>query len=153
MKINIDIDSKYEELQVVVQTPEMTDEVTEVMNRLKGQREISKDITIIGYHHEKMYILKPDSIIFIYTSGSSVLADTMDESYHVKDKLYVLEERLQSKFFVRISKSAIVNINQIKNIEIHFNGSLVVKFHNGKEEIISRRYVTKVKQALGIGGK
>ena len=149
MKIDIDINKEYKDITVVIKAPEMSAEITELMQKLEG----SKSKSIVGKHRDKLYILDPQDIILFYSQGQKVLADTSKGTYEVKQKLYELDEMLKDISFVRISKFAIVNIKKIKDIDIFFNGSLVVNFNNGRQETISRRYVSKVKEYLGMGGK
>lgn len=149
MKIDIDINENYDEFTLVIKAPEMTEEITELMTKLKN----NSNKNIIGRIEQKLHILNYKDILVFYSEGQKIYADTMNGTYEVKQKLYEIEERLVEKSFVRISKFAIANINKIKNIEMFFNGSLVVNFINGKQEMISRRYVSKVKEYLGLGGK
>ncbi|TDT63800.1 LytTR family DNA-binding domain-containing protein [Fonticella tunisiensis] len=149
MKIDIDIDENYKETTITIKAPEMNSEIAEILQKLKN----TKSKSIIGKDNQKMYILNPQDILVFYSKGQKVMADTIDGTYEIKQKLYELEDELRGISFVRISKFAIVNINKIKNIEMFFNGSLIVNFINGRQEIISRRYVAKVKEYIGIGGK
>lgn len=149
MKIDIDLNPEYKDITVTIKAPEMKTEVTELMNRLQSP----KSKSIIGKIDQKLFILNPHDIVIFYSNEQKVLAETMDKAYEVKQKLYELEEELGGESFVRISKYAIVNIDKIKDIEMFFNGSLVVNLVNNKQEYISRRYVSKVKQYIGMGGK
>ncbi|KNF08510.1 transcriptional regulator, LytTR family [Gottschalkia purinilytica] len=149
MKIDIDINEDYQETTITIKSPEMTSEIIELMEKIKG----TKNKSIIGNYNQKIYILNPEDILVFYSKEQKVFADTIDGTYEVKQKLYELEDELKLLSFVRISKFAIANINKIKDIEMFFNGSLVVNFINGKQETISRRYVQKVKEYIGIGGK
>lgn len=149
MKIDIDINENYNELSLTIKAPEMTLEISELMRKLQN----TDNKTIIGKIGTKMHILSPQDIVIFYSQGQKIFADTIDGTYEIKQRLYEIEENLTVTFFVRISKFAIANINKIKDIEMFFDGSLVVNFINGKQETISRRYVTKVKKYLGLGGK
>ncbi len=149
MKIDIDINTIYEETKLIIQAPEMSDEVTDLLKKLKED----KPTSLSGKKAQKIYVIDLKDIILIYAQNNKVLVSTMDDTYEVKQKLYEVEEIVSGGTFVRISKSAIVNIKGIKNIEVSFNGSLVVKCLNGQEEIISRRFVPAVKSFIGLGGK
>lgn len=151
MKFDIDINPSYEDISVVIKSPDMNAEVTGIMTKL--QTDTVQQETISGRIDQKIFVLDPKDILLFYSENGKVMADTMEASYEIKQKLYAVEESLKQSTFIRISKSAIVNVKRIKNIEMFFNGSLVVKFHNGHEEIISRRYVAKVKEFIGMGGK
>lgn len=149
MKIEMDIDQKYEELTLIIHAPALTDEINELISTLKP----SKNTTLAGMIDQKIYVIDPKDILLFYSEDSKVLADTQESTYELKQKLYELEETFQHQGFVRISKSAIANVKKIKSIELYFNGSLMVKFPNSRQEIISRRYVNQVKSFIGLGGK
>jgi len=149
MKIDIDINTIYEDTKIIIQAPEMTDEVTDLLKKLKED----KPTTLSGKKSQKIYVIDLKDIILIYAQNNRVLVSTMTDTYEIKQKLYEVEDIVSGSTFVRISKSAIVNIKGIKNIEVSFNGSLVVKCLNGEEEIISRRFVPAVKAFIGLGGK
>jgi DNA-binding LytR/AlgR family response regulator len=149
MKIDIDINKDYTGLEVIVRAPEMTAEVTDLMQRLKNPRVKN----LVGKDNQKMFLLNPRDVLLLYSKEQKVFADTMSGTYEVKQKLYELEEELRGDSFVRISKFAIVNVDKIRDIEVFFNGSLVVNLINSKQEFISRRYVSRVREYLGLGGK
>lgn len=149
MKIDIDINKDYEETTIIIKAPELTSEIMELMQKLKN----TKSKSIVGNDNQKMYILNPKDILLFYSEEQRVKADTINGCYEIKQKLYELEEELYEFGFIRISKFAIANVNKIKDIEMFFNGSLVVNFINGRQEVISRRFVSKVKEYIGVGGK
>jgi two-component system LytT family response regulator len=60
-----------------------------------------------------------------------------------------LETRLPSDKFLRISRSAIVNIERIKELQPMFHGEYVVFLRNGTRLTLSRTYRDKVQQLLG----
>ncbi|MDQ0151285.1 LytTR family DNA-binding domain-containing protein [Eubacterium multiforme] len=149
MKIQLDIDEEYEEALVIIKSKEMTEEISEILKKLKS----IKKRNVIGLENEKIYILNPDDILVIYSKDQKVFVDTINKTYEVKKRLYELEDELRGESFVRISKFAIANVDKIRNIEVVFNGNLVVNFINGRKETISRRYLQKVKDFIGMGGR
>lgn len=52
--------------------------------------------------------------------------------------------------FMRISKSIIVNLRKIESVEASFNGMILLRMKNGSKEYVSRTYLPKIKQYLGI---
>lgn len=149
LKVDLKIDSEFNESKLIIESPEMTEEIEAVLKFLKH---VSKR-HIIGSRDEKMYILDPDNIFFFYSENKKIIAQTRDNSYEIKEKLYELEEQFENTSFIRISKSVIANVDKIKNLEMFFNGTMCVNFTNGKQEYVSRKYVTKIKEYLSIGGK
>jgi len=149
LKIDIQIDDNSKETRVVIYTSEITEEVQAILNNLKRVQQKY----ILGMKDERIYILNPDEISFFYSEKGKVFAQTYNLVYEIKEKLYKLEENLKGTSFVRISKSAIANVDKIKNLEILFNGNMCINFFDGKQEYISRRYIKKIREYLNIGGK
>jgi DNA-binding LytR/AlgR family response regulator len=150
MKIDIDINEKYESLSILIKAPKMNKEVSQIIDKLNNDDK--KMMSISGKIDDKIYVLNPSDIMIFTSYAGKVYAQTKDKELEIKQTLYALEESFSGTSFIRISKSAIVNINKIKNVEVSFNGSLVVKMLNGHQEMISRRFVSKFKKFINIGG-
>ena len=146
MKVEVEIDETLEESKIVIFTNKITNEVQEIINKLKSNE--SKVYT--GTRDQKVYLLNPKDIFYFYAENQKVLVKTEDEILQVKLKLYEIEEQISGTNFLRISNSVIANIDKIKNFEITLNGTLCIKFTNGDVEYSSRRYVGKIKKYLGL---
>ena len=70
--------------------------------------------------------------------------------YALKFRMYELEEKLDKNCFVRISNSEIINLKKVKSFDLSLTGTICVKMKNGRVTYASRRYVSKIKQVLGI---
>ena len=146
LKVEVEIDETLEESKIVIFTNKITNEVQEIINKLKSNE--SKVYT--GTRDQKVYLLNPKDIFYFYAENQKVLVKTEDEILQVKLKLYEIEEQISGTNFLRISNSVIANIDKIKNFEITLNGTLCIKFTNGDVEYSSRRYVGKIKKYLGL---
>lgn len=76
-----------------------------------------------------------------------------NEQYVINQPLYQLEEILKPYFFVRVGKSFIVSVSKIKFIKTLLNAKLDLELVNGIHLDVSRSFVKKFKNALGIQGK
>ncbi len=85
------------------------------------------------------YVESVDDRTFIYLSG---------DCYETAHKLYELEEILNERRFIRISKSVIVNLLKIECVKPALNGRYLCHLTNGEDVIISRKYVLKFKEKL-----
>ena len=72
------------------------------------------------------------------------------KSHLLRETLGALESRLAPEKFVRISRSAIVNAQRIKELHRLFYGGYELILHDGTRLTLSRRYRNKLKQ-LGLG--
>lgn len=148
MKIDIDIDKRYEEIQVILRSNEMNNETIEVLEKLKT----TKNKYILGKLDKKVYILDVKDIYFFYSENQKIFVETEDFRYEVDERLYEIEENFKNTSFIRVSKFSIVNLKKVKNIDMSFSGNLTINFINGKKESISRRYISKIKDYLKNGG-
>ncbi len=85
------------------------------------------------------YVESVDDRTFIYLSS---------DCYETAHKLYELEEILNERRFIRISKSVIVNLLKIECVKPALNGRYLCHLKNGEDVIISRKYVHEFKEKL-----
>ncbi|HLR70597.1 MAG TPA: LytTR family DNA-binding domain-containing protein [Pseudogracilibacillus sp.] len=149
MRINIDIDKKYEDTSITIQTNEWTEELEHLLNMIKKEK---KPQRLFGIEGDQTILLKPEKIDFIYAENRKVYAAIDDRRLEIRMKLFEVEDALSTNHFMRFSKSVIGNITRINRFELSFNGNLCVYFHSGNKEYISRKYVTTVKKKLMTGG-
>ena len=72
--------------------------------------------------------------------------------YRIRNTLYELEDDLREKFFVRISKSTIVNIKAIRTIAPEDFRRIKLLLSNGEYLVVSRSYANGFKSAIGMKG-
>lgn len=146
MQIEIKIDENYTEPKIIIITPSMTEDVDNILKRL------SDDIpqVISGSKNNKIEVLEQTDLIRIYANSGKVYAVTDRGEYTLRLRLYELEDRLDTRFFVRISNSEIINLKKIDHFDLSFTGTICVKFTNGTTTYVSRRYVSKIKKILGM---
>ena len=70
--------------------------------------------------------------------------------YTLRLRLYEAEERLKPLRFVRISNSEIINLKKVRSFDLSFTGTICVILADGSKTYVSRRYVSKIKEVLGI---
>jgi two-component system LytT family response regulator len=79
----------------------------------------------------KVSFLKPSEIDWIEADGKHVHLHAGHETHVVRHTLTGLEQRLTSHGFVRVHRSAIVNVDRIKELEPWFHGEYVVILKDG----------------------
>lgn len=146
MDIEISIDNDFITPKIIIKTSKITPEVDNIIKKLN---ENNYNI-LCGFIDDKVQILNQNDIISIYSNDGKTFALTSNKEYRLKQRLYELEELLDKRFFVRISKSEIINLKMIDSLDLNFIGTIYVKFKNGTNTYVSRRYVKKIKEILGI---
>ena len=114
------------------------------------EKENVNSLTLIAAKDRKTYFIKPEDISLIRTEGREIVCyDKLKNRYILDKPLYELENMLDM-CFVRISKSAIVNINQINHVEACFNGTMELVMKNGVTDYISKSFRKNFKERLGL---
>lgn len=88
------------------------------------------------------YVEAVENRVFLYSST---------RVYETRQKLYELEEILKEKYFLRVSKSLLINLMKIQSIKPALNGRFCAILQSGEEIMISRKYVPELKKALKGG--
>lgn len=148
MKVECKISSDYKEPYAVLHINRMTPAVAEIISML--EKEDTASLTLIATKERKTYFMKPEDISLVRAEGREIVCyDKLKNRYVLDKPLYELESML-STLFVRISKSTIVNINQINHVEASFNGTMELVMKNGVTDYISRSFRKSFKERLGL---
>ena len=146
MQVEIKIDDSCIETQVIIITDNVTDEINDILNTLSSKT----PEVITGFHNDLAEILSPDDIIRIYAAGGKTFASVKEKEYTLRQRLYELEVQLTKRSFVRISNSEIINLKKVRNFDLSISGTICVTLSDSTVTYVSRRYVSKIKQVLGI---
>nr|WP_238480097.1 LytTR family DNA-binding domain-containing protein [Fructobacillus papyriferae] len=99
---------------------------------------------------EGIQLVKIKDIIYIDVSETNLLIYSQNELLVTKGRLVKFMERLKNPDFVQVSKHAVVNINHLARLENSFSGSMLAKMSRGNQTMVSRRYVKKLTDRLGL---
>ncbi|MEN6637052.1 MAG: LytTR family DNA-binding domain-containing protein [Clostridiaceae bacterium] len=146
MKIEVKVDATCEETTVVICTNKVNDEIQQLV------RKLSQDApqVIVGFLDDEAVILTQEEILRVFAEGGKVFAETKSARFALRLRLYELEERLDAKRFVRISNAEIINLGMVRGFDLSFAGTICVRMKNDAVTYVSRRYVSKIKQVLGL---
>lgn len=146
VKIEVRIEEGVTEPKLVIIADRMTDELSDLVRRLSG----GEVTALAGFRGEEAKLIGEEDIIRVYASDGKVFAVTDTGEYRLRLRLYELEERLSGRSFVRISNAEIVNIKKVRGFDLSLAGTICVSLSNGETTYASRRYVSKIKQILGL---
>lgn len=145
LKIDVTLDPALEELLVKVLSPGETEELQSLLRRLEEPRRLT------GFREGTAVPLEAAEVLRFYGEDKEVRAQALGgEIYTVRLRLYELEERLDRKAFVRVSHSEIVNWKRVTALDLSLSGTIRVTLEGGVATYVSRRYVKKIKEVLGI---
>jgi two-component system response regulator LytT len=143
MRVEVKIEETVTEPYAVIYTGAVTDAVRRAVQQLSAARNV-----ITAAQERKTVILKPEEIYLIRVEDEKVIIYGKSSHYVCARRLYELERELGSRF-MRISKSAVINLDMLVSVEPSFYGmQLVLK--NGCKDYVSRKYLPDLKAYLGI---
>jgi len=133
--------SKPEELEI--RCHEVTEQIKEIVTFVK-----SRQGQLTGVIEGKQYEIPVTDVYYVEGVDNTVFIYGLREVYESRQKLYELEGILKEKYFLRVSKSLIVNLMKVKAIKPALNGRYSAVLQSDEEIIISRKYVPDLKRAL-----
>ena len=104
---------------------------------------------VIGYKDDEIVKVYFHEIFCFAIENSKLYVYTEKEKYQIKERLYQIEERIDSDF-IKINHSVIFKVNIIEKFKVSFGGALMVVMKNGFTDYISRRQIKSVKERMGI---
>jgi two-component system, LytTR family, response regulator len=100
----------------------------------------------------RIVFVRLDEIEWIEAEGNYLRLHLEDESYLLRETMNSFEARVDPQHFMRIHRSAIANIDCIKDVQPWFTGEYVVRMKSGKELTLSRKYRDNLRRLLGDSG-
>ena len=148
MKAEIRLSTDVNEPYVIIHAGKLTPEIEELAKRIENEK-LTENVFAVK-RENLIYILEPSEVQIVRTEGNEIVAyDTTKKRFIAEKRLYEIETLLGHQF-IRISKSAIVNIHKIDHVDVRFSGMMNVVMKNGVNEYISRRHMGDFKKRLGL---
>ena len=122
----------------------ISEQVQEIAAFVKSRQE-----HLTGVFENRQYEIPVTDIYYIESVDNRVFLYSGRRVYETRQRLYELEEMLREKYFLRVSKSILLNLLKVQAIHPAARFTAVLK--NGEEVVISRKYVPELKKALKGG--
>jgi len=138
-----------------LQEPEIEIKYSEIDNEIDSLvRYIqNNDSYIYGEENGRKCKLRASTIYYIESVDKQTFIYTDKNVYHSSLRLYQLAGQLKRLDFVQISKSCILNLNMLEDIQTLKNSRLEATLLNGEKLHVSRTYIKKIKDALSAEGE
>jgi len=118
-----------------------------MLEDIKAGSKFLKRLTIKLTGHT--ILLPTDEIDWIEGYGNYLKVHAGRESHLIRGTMQSLEAKLDPETFVRVHRSAIVNIEKIKEIYPRSNGDQDLVLQSGEQLMLSRKYRDRFLAALG----
>ena len=119
----------------------LNQQLSDLLRELKAGREGERYLERIPVKtKERIIFIEADDIDWVESEDNYVRLHRKGEAHLVREALSNLEGRLDPSKFLRIRRSALVNVRRIKELRPLFNGEYVVVLQDGTRLRSSRRY-------------
>lgn len=126
---------------------DIDERILALLEELKaGQKYLERLVIKTG---GRVIFLDTEEIDWIEAEGNYVTVHTGEKSHLLRETISNLERQLDPKKFVRIHRSAIVNINRIQELQPWFHGEFRVILQGGTQLTLSRSYRENLQSILG----
>jgi two-component system LytT family response regulator len=98
---------------------------------------------------ERAFFLRADTIDWIEAAGKFVHLHVARSVHALRESMAELEQQLDPTRFVRISRSVIVNLDRIQEIQPWFQGDYVLILTDGTRLTSTRGYRDTMRKLLG----
>lgn len=145
MRIAINVDPAVKDTEIQISCSQLTPEIEKIIATL---RILNQQLMVTK--GDEVYILDVWKIIYVEAVDRKTFVYTREEVYESKLKLYEMEERLMECGFLRVSKSCLVQIRNIRALKNDVNRKLRLTMESGEQIMVSRQYADEIKTKLGV---
>ncbi len=148
MKLRTEISSHLsaDEEEIVISCKERSSKIMLLESLIENV--INEEAELVLTLQDAEYYVPKKSVLFFETYDGRVTAHTADAMYYTEYKLYELEKIMPS-FFVRVSKSCILNTLAVSSIRRNLAGASEVYFKGSTKKVYaSRSYYKQLKDRI-----
>lgn len=99
--------------------------------------------------NNKIILIKASEIQYLQSEGNYIKVHLPTKHILIRETLKHLQSKLNPASFYRINRSAIINIDAVKELEPWFNGEYTITLHNTKQIRTSKTYRENLNRLLG----
>jgi len=126
-------------------------EIVELLDQFRREREFVERLPVSS--NGRILLIDVQLIDWIEAEGNTTNLYVGSQRYELRETLSALQKKLDSKHFLRIHRSTIVNIRRIREIQPWFNGYHLVVIEGGKQLRMSRYQQDSLQRLLGVSAK
>jgi two-component system LytT family response regulator len=125
---------------------EIRENLRELLKEVKNEPSYLKRIPVKSASRTTFVLI--EEIDSISAAGHYLELHIGSETHLIREKLSVIETKLDPRIFMRIHRSTIVNLDRIKSLHPMFNGDQLVILKNGRELNLRRNYYDELMMRL-----
>lgn len=145
MKIEILVDEAATDLEISIICKQLTPDVERILATLRMMNH-----QLVAKKDDEIHLLDIAQVVYIESVDRKCFIYTSDEMYESELRLYELEQQLEEYSFFRVSKSFLINLQNIQSLKADINRRIRVTMSNEEQIIASRQYADELKIRLGV---
>ncbi len=122
------------------------DRIAELLEHMKPERQMRQRLAVKS--NGRVILVRVEEIDWIEADGNYVQLRVGPVSHQLRETISGLETHLASDRFMRISRSVIVNLDRIKELQPLFYGDYAVILQNGTRLTLSRNFRDRLEKLL-----
>ncbi len=145
IKVRFTADPNIEYIDIQIRSAECCGQVRKIIDILTEQE---NEAIAVNDINGSVVMLSPSEIILLSVDGKQVNVITKKGRYTIRRSLQNLEEALDSRRFIRISRYEIVNLSKVVRYDFTLSGTLRLELAGGIETWASRRCIPQIRKQL-----
>jgi len=121
----------------------------DLLEELKAEKRYAERLVVKDAG--RVFFLETAEIEWVEAEGNYINVHTQKKSHLLRETISGLEAQLDPRKFVRIHRSAIVNIGSVRELQPWTHGEYHVILRNGTSLTLSRNYRENLRNVLGNG--
>lgn len=144
-ELHFERDPGLDHIEIVIRAPEEDAEVAALIKRLAAP-----DPAALTVHDGEGTVrsIETEDIVLISAMGKLVNIITEDGSWYARKTLQALEETLDGRRFLRVSRYELVNLDKVLRYDFTVAGTLRLELRGGMETWASRRCIPAIRRRL-----
>ena len=126
--------------------PDASGELLAFLSRWRAQRGFAARFVVRS--GGKVTFVRAQEVDWIDAAGNYVRLHSGGRQHLVRETMKSIETRLDPEVFVRVHRSAIVNIDRVASLEPYFHGEYVVIMRDGSKLTSSRSHSARLRALL-----
>lgn len=129
------------------ETAALNQRLAALLEQLHGEKQPLERVVV--KESGRIFFLKAEEIDWVEAAENYVNIHAGKASHLLRETMSRLETRLDPRRFVRIHRSAIINIERLQELQPLFHGDYTVILNDGTKLTLSRGYKEKFQERLG----
>jgi two-component system LytT family response regulator len=143
--------ARVEERLASRQQTEISAELREFLHTLSTTAPLNHVARFPVRANGEIYFVRVDDVDWIDAEGNYVALHAAGRRHLVRDTIKSLESRLDPAKFVRVHRSAIINVDRLRKLQPYFHGEYVITLQDGTTLTSSRTYSDRLRALLEQG--